>query len=157
MDRQGSGQAGSRTLRIHRTFACAREEVFQAWTDRDALAHWFAGDDAEALSATVDLQVGGNYRLTVRKGLDVEAIEGVYLEVEPPERLVFTLRGDRQPVGDRTDSVVTAEFSDIDAATKVVITHTGIESEANFAFHLRSWTAVLGRLEGMLQPQEWRR
>src|SRR5712691_1224474 len=106
--------APARTIKLRRTFACPPQEVFDAWTDADALTTWFGGKVGKTLSAALDLQVGGGYRLTMQRGPEVGAVEGVYLEIEPPERLVFTWRWDRPEIEDRRESVVTVEFHDRD-------------------------------------------
>ena len=142
--------APARTIKLRRTFACPPREVFDAWTDADALVAWFGGKVGKTVSAAVDLQVGGGYRLTMQRGLEVGAVEGVYLEIEPPERLVFTWRWDRPEIEDRRESVVTVEFHDRDGATEVEITHEGIKTESSFAFHVGGWTTVLGGLEQYL-------
>jgi uncharacterized protein YndB with AHSA1/START domain len=135
-------------LTVRRTFACPREEVFEAWTDPDALVRWFGGALARTLSAAVDLRVGGAYRLTMQSGGQVGAVEGVYREVAPPERLVYTWRLDI-PGGAR-EALVTVEFHDREGATEVVITHEGLPTEESFEFHLGGWNASLERLGEML-------
>jgi uncharacterized protein YndB with AHSA1/START domain len=128
--------------------------VFEAWTDPDALATWFGGAIAETLSATVDLRVGGAYRLTMKNAAQVGSVEGVYREVEPPERLVYTWRWDRPEVEGGRESLVTVEFHDRDGATEVVITHEGIKTDESFAFHVGGWTASLEGLGEVLREVE---
>jgi uncharacterized protein YndB with AHSA1/START domain len=144
----GSVPAGApaRGLTLRRTYPCAREEVFAAWTEPDALASWFGGAVAETLSAAVDLRVGGAYRLTVQNGAQVGSVEGVYKEVTPPERLVYTWRWDRTEIEGGRESLVTVEFHDRDGATEVVVTHEGIKTDESFAFHVGGWTASLEEL-----------
>ena len=48
------------SLRITRTFAAPREKVFQAWTDPQALAKWFAPSaEFQTRIPTFELRVGG--------------------------------------------------------------------------------------------------
>jgi uncharacterized protein YndB with AHSA1/START domain len=144
--------APARALTLRRTFACPREEVFEAWTDPDALVRWFGGALGRTLSAAVDLRVGGAYRLTMQSGREVGAVEGVYQEVDAPERLVYSWRWDRPEVEGGRESRVTVEFRDRDGATEVVLTHEGIGTDESFAFHQRGWTASLERLGQVLPP-----
>jgi uncharacterized protein YndB with AHSA1/START domain len=144
--------AAARTLTLRRTFGRPREEVFDAWTDPDALATWWGGAFAKTLSAAVDLRVGGAYRLTMQSGAQVAAVEGVYQEVELPERLVYTWCWDRPEIDGGRQSLVTVEFLDRDGGTEVVVTHEGIETEESFAFHMGGWTASLEGLRQVLPP-----
>jgi uncharacterized protein YndB with AHSA1/START domain len=142
--------APARVLTVRRTFACPREEVFKAWTDPDALVTWFGGAVGKTLSAAVDLRAGGAYRLMMQSGDEVGAVEGVYRDVQPPERLVYTWRWDRANIDGGRESLVAVEFHDRDGSTEVVITHEGVDTEASWAFHGRGWAASLDRLGHVL-------
>ena len=152
MSGEASARASARVLTLRRTFDRPREEVFEAWTDPDALVTWFGGALGKTLSAAVDLRVGGAYRLTMQSGPRVAAVEGVYREVEPPDRLVYTWGWDRMEIDDGRQSLVTVEFLDRDGGTEVVLTHEGIETKEGFAFYLGGWTASLEALESTLAP-----
>lgn len=80
------------TLQIKRTFAAPREKVFQAWTDPAALKRWFGpSDDFSTPVAEVDLRVGGRYRIHMKSpDGQPHTVHGVYREVTPPAKLVFT-------------------------------------------------------------------
>jgi uncharacterized protein YndB with AHSA1/START domain len=146
--------AGAVTLR--RTFAIPREAVFEAWTDPQALMTWFGGQIARTLDAAIDLRPGGAFRLTMQSGEEIGAVEGTYVVVEPPQRLVFTWRWDRRDVEGGRESLVTVEFRDRDGATEVVIKHEGIETGDSWAFHMRGWTASLDQLEHVAtRSSEW--
>lgn len=142
--------APARLLTVRRKLPCRQEEAFTAWTDPDALVAWFGGDLAKTLSAAVEPYVGGSYRVTMQRGDELAAVEGVYLEVEPPQRLVFTWRWDRAEIEEGRESIVTVEFLDQQDATEVVITHEGIRTESSFAFHVDGWAFVMERLERYL-------
>jgi uncharacterized protein YndB with AHSA1/START domain len=148
----GGAPAGAeaRVLTLRRTIARPRDDVFQAWTDPDALMTWFGGAMAKALSAAVDLRVGGTYRLTMQSGAGIAAVEGMYQEVQPPVRLVYTWRWDRPEIDGGRESLVTVEFRDREGATEVVLTHEGIETDESFTFHTRGWTTSLERLGQVL-------
>lgn len=136
----------ARAVTVRRTLALPREEVFEAWTDPEALMTWFGGASARTLDAAVDLRPDGRYRLTVESGAQVGSIEGSYVIVERPQRLVFTWCWDRRDIDGGRESLVTVEFHDRDGATEVVVTHEGLETSDSSAFHLRGWTASLEQL-----------
>lgn len=82
-----------RGFTIVRELDASRDIVFQAWTDPEHL-QWFAETEAasstETNPTTVDLRVGGTWRIDMVESEDRHyATGGVYLEVTPPERLVF--------------------------------------------------------------------
>ena len=80
-------------LRVSRTIRADPDTLFHAWTDPQKLMHWWRqeGEGWAFAGASVDLRVGGRYRLgmTAPDGKTHVAI-GAYLEVERPVRLVFT-------------------------------------------------------------------
>jgi uncharacterized protein YndB with AHSA1/START domain len=69
-------------------------EVFAAFLSADALKYWWAPEGYEVVQAEVDARVGGSYRLTMRAVADarIVSIHGVYQEITPPTKLVFTHR-----------------------------------------------------------------
>ena len=84
-----TGDNPRRTLTIVRRLPAAREAVFRAWTDPVELA-WFANHPPRT-PTTVDLWVGGAWRLHMVESEARDYITGgVYRDIAPPERLVFT-------------------------------------------------------------------
>lgn len=137
----------ARSVRVSRTIECPRDAVFDAWTDPEKLRAWWGGDIGRTVSADVDLRVHGSYRLTMQAGEQVGTISGVYVEVERPERLVYTWRWDNEA---SRQSLVTVDFLDVDAATEVVVTHEGLENIESLAFHQGGWCASLEGLHQLL-------
>ena len=55
------------------------------------MAAWFGPPDVSVKSCELDVREGGLWRLSGgRQGQPLQAVSGKYLEVTPPERLVFT-------------------------------------------------------------------
>jgi uncharacterized protein YndB with AHSA1/START domain len=101
---------GETTLCIRRTFPAGRDRVFRAWTNPQELKRWSAPSDEYAIPAVeVDLRVGGRYRIEMRSASgEPHCAFGVYREVRPPERLVYSWAWEDKP--ERGDTVVTVEF-----------------------------------------------
>ena len=81
------------SLTISRSINAPRDRVFEAWTDPARLHKWWgAGENFTAPIAEVDLRTGGSYRLGMQApGQDAPyVVGGVYGEVSPPEKLVYT-------------------------------------------------------------------
>ena len=133
-------------LHLTRTFAAPREKVFRAWTDPEALKKWFGPVGYATLIAEVDLEVGGKYRLGMRKLPDGEIfyLRGAYREVRPPEKLAYTWQWESEP--ELGETLVTVEFHDIGNATEVVVTHELFPTEKARDDHDKGWNSCLDRL-----------
>jgi uncharacterized protein YndB with AHSA1/START domain len=79
----------------------------------------------------------------MRKRPDGEVfyLTGVYREVRPPERLVYTWRWEAEP--ELGETLVTVEFLDRGASTEVVLTHERFPSDAVRDQHGTGWSSCL--------------
>ena len=79
-------------LSLQRRYPVAPEKVWRAWTDPQAIKRWWGpgGNDPVAV-AELDVRVGGRFRIIFggAQGTDHE-VTGIYREVVPNRRLVFT-------------------------------------------------------------------
>lgn len=80
-----------RELVLARIIDAPREKVYKAWTDPKLLPQWFAPLPWTTPSAELDVRTGGSSSITMR-GPDGQDFPnaGVYLEVVPNQKLVFT-------------------------------------------------------------------
>ena len=87
--------APERTVVATRVFDAPREVVYRAWTDPKQVAQWFPPKDFTSPRCEVDPRPGGIFRCDM-KGPDgaVFVGKGVFREVVPNERLVFTFAGE---------------------------------------------------------------
>lgn len=138
------------TLNLRRTFKAPRPEVFRAWTDPEELKKWWGPEGYATPSAEVDLRVGGKYRLGMMKLPKGETfyLSGVYREVRPPERLVYTWRWESEP--EPGETLVTVEFQEVGDATEVVLTHEFFPTAKAREDHNRGWNGCLDRLAKVL-------
>ena len=143
-------------LQLTRIFDAPREIVFEAWTDQNQFAQWFgaaACDGATLESVKVNARVGGKYRLQVRRP-DGEFFTsvGVYREVKPPERLVFTWAFEKDGSGDEFGEVeppemlVTLEFKARGKQTELTLTHEKFASVESRNRHNDGWNRCLDSL-----------
>lgn len=139
------------TLRLTRTFAAPREKVFRAWTEPEELKEWWGPEGYATPTAEVDLRVGGRYRLGMMKlpNGDVFYLTGIYREVRPPEKLVYTWRWESQP--ELGETLVTIEFRDRGDATEVVLRHELFPNADARDDHSKGWSSCLDRLAKVLQ------
>ena len=92
------GKLTERTVVITRVFDAPRSLVFKAWTDPAHLAQWWGPKGFTNPVCEVDLRLGGTLRIVMRAPDGAEhPMTGVFREITPPERLVFTnLATDRE-------------------------------------------------------------
>lgn len=138
------------TLIIRRTINAPRVKVFEAWTKPDFIKQWFAPSDAFLVPiAEVDLKVGGMYRIGMRPP-DREALHiatGIYREIKPPEKLVFTWAWEGE---EPMNSVVTVEFRELGNATEVMLKHEHLPNVESRNKHTEGWVGCLNLLEKRL-------
>jgi uncharacterized protein YndB with AHSA1/START domain len=111
-----------REIRLTRVFDAPRHLVFEAMTKPEHIKRWWGrlGDGYSVPVCEVDLRPGGQWRFVNRtpQGESV-TFYGVYREIAPPDRLVFTEIF--APFPD-TESVVTSVFSEENGKTRLTVT-----------------------------------
>ena len=77
-------------LSFTRTLAVPRRLVWECWTEPRHIPHFFVPAPHKVTAVDIDLRVGGRFDTTFEvEGASMEN-RGVYLEVVPLEKLVFT-------------------------------------------------------------------
>jgi uncharacterized protein YndB with AHSA1/START domain len=111
-----------RQIGLTRLFDAPRRLVFEAMSQPEHIRRWW-GNLAEGYSVPVcevDLRVGGAWRFVNRTPKGEEAaFKGIYREIVPPDRLVFTEIFEKFP---DTESIVTAVFTDEGGKTRLTVT-----------------------------------
>lgn len=84
-------EAEGRELTLERRLDAPPAAVWRCWTEPALLVRWFTPAPWKTVSAEVDLRPGGRFATVMRspEGED-HPNEGVFLEVVPGRRLVFT-------------------------------------------------------------------
>jgi uncharacterized protein YndB with AHSA1/START domain len=139
--------ASKQQVRLVRTIARPREEVFRAWTDPELLKRWFGPGEFTIPTADLDVRPGGEYLIVMQppEG-DGMKLTGTFREIEPPERLVFTWSWKLVWAG-ATDSVVTVEFREVDGGTEVTVIHGDFDSTDEGAPYQMGWEGGLDKLQ----------
>ncbi len=79
-----------REIVLSRVFDAPRALVFRMWTEREHIGRWFGPRGFTCTTHEMDARVGGRWRFDMRAPdgtLYTNRID--YLEITPPERLVF--------------------------------------------------------------------
>ena len=77
-------------LSFTRTLAVPRRLVWECWTSPEHIPHFFVPRPHRVTACDLDLRVGGRFNTTFEVEGNLMENHGVYLEVVPQERLVFT-------------------------------------------------------------------
>ena len=135
------------TLTLRRDFPARREIVFAAFTEPERVREWFGPKGFTVPEARIDLRVGGVYRITMRSpdGND-HTVTGVYKEISPPERLVFTWAWATGEMDD-ADTLVTLIFRDKGETTELILAHEGFPTEDLRDRHNQGWSSSFVCLE----------
>jgi uncharacterized protein YndB with AHSA1/START domain len=144
-------------LKVTRTFKASRQRVFRAWTEPELMMRWFVEGDADMDVCEIDLREGGKYRLEGHVGGRRWSIWGSYLEVRPPERLVYTWTWRHDPgkgVSEGEDTRVTVDFRDVGEETELVLTHERFASARARDEHTQGWKTCLDQLGRLLEKEE---
>ena len=114
-----------RELVVTRTVNAPARLVFEAWTKAELFRRWWVPKSygLTLLSCEMDVHVGGQYRLVFRHADSTMEFFGVYREVTPPSRLVWT-----NEEGDNGETVTTVTF-DENAGKTLVVVHDVYPSE----------------------------
>lgn len=140
------GRDDSLILVVRKVFGASAEFLFDAWTDPSLLAQWFHAKPSwttEVIEA--DVRVGGAWEIVMHAadGLDCRSF-GRYLEIERPNRLVFTWHANG---AHDYETVVTLTFKATDRdTTELVLTQTGLREEGDRSEHRHGWEGCLASL-----------
>ncbi len=136
-------------IRITRAFDAPRERVWREWTEPESFADWYGGPECDVplSSVSMDVRPGGEWRLTMFAPPNRRRIDwrGEYREVEPPERLVFTVTD--QP-GDDAFELVTVVLKDLgDDRTEMLFEQRGSMSPEEYERATHGWGTFFNRMQ----------
>jgi uncharacterized protein YndB with AHSA1/START domain len=141
-------------ITIKRVFDARPEQVWREWVEPERFADWFGAEDGEVPLSTVSMDVrpGGALRLTMFAGPERREIrwKGEYREVEPPERLVFTISD--QP--DEVYALVTVILSDMgDGRTEMLFEQRGPLPPEMYERAAQGWSTFFDRIAERLSSR----
>ena len=123
--------SADRELVLTRLIAAPREKLYHAWTEPELLKQWFAPKPYTTPMAELDVRPGGA-NLIVMRGPDGKDMpnSGVYLEVVPNQRLVFT------------DAYVSAWEPSAKPFMTVILTFEDEGGKTRYTARVRHWTVA---------------
>jgi uncharacterized protein YndB with AHSA1/START domain len=147
-----TSQQSEATLKLTKLLPWPRTRVFQAWTTPGEISKWWKlGDDWALGKVEVDLRVGGKYHIGLKSTKDdlVHSVRGVYREVIPPERLVYTWIVE-EPNSKQRETLVSVEFRERGGSTELVLTHQKLTEQKLRENTQTGWGLVLAGLAGLM-------
>ena len=133
-------------LSVRRRMPAQREVVYEAWIDPQGIREWMCPGDATSAEASLDVRVGGSYRI-VMKGKDRNHVHtGVYQVVEPPSKLVFTWNHE----GDEVPMLVTVEFFAHGSESELVLTHERLPGADVMKRYQSGWGQIADKFAAYL-------
>jgi uncharacterized protein YndB with AHSA1/START domain len=135
-------------LTLKRRLNAPPAKVYAAWTNAEKITRWWGPERTETLSAEADVRVGGGFRVIFRTpGGEQHDVSGVYREVVPNEKLVFTWAWRTMP---ERESLVTVGLERDGDGTMLTLTHEQFFDEPARDRHRVGWTGALDNLEKYL-------
>ena len=143
--------AAERELTIRRTFNAPRALVFKAWTEPQHLAQWSCPRGFTSLETTGELRVGGAFTARMRSAEGCEhRLRGVYREIVPPERLVFTHAWIEEDGTPGPETIVTVTLAERNGRTEMTFHQGNFASVASRDGHAQGWSSCFERLAELL-------
>ena len=126
------------------------ERVFQALASREVVDWWVNPGVFDTREWTGDVRVGGRWRASgVARGAPY-TLEGEFLEVDPPRKLVQTWHNAGAP---GTPSTVTYLLEPIAGGTRLTVQHAGLGAPDQRKNVGAGWQTSLDRLAEILSVQ----
>ncbi len=135
------------SLTLQRRLNASPAKVYGAWTDPAQIVKWWHPSGNNVVHAEMDVRVGGRFRVIMHApdGEDHD-VSGIYREVVPDEKLVFTWAWRTTP---ERESLVTVALRRDGSDTVLTLTHEQFFDEAARDNHRSGWTDALDYLERM--------
>lgn len=135
------------SLTMNRTFKHSKEDVYDAWTNKESLISWFApAKEFTTIIHKQELKVGGQYKIEMREpDGTAHIIHGEYVALNPFDQIAFTWEweSDEQEV----NSLVTIDLIDKNGSTEMILVHDKLESQNSVELHSGGWMGCLGQLD----------
>jgi uncharacterized protein YndB with AHSA1/START domain len=133
------------SLTLKRRVNATPAKVFAAWIDPEKVKRWMGPGEVKVLRVESDPRTGGRYRWLMQSPNGEEHdISGVYREVVPNEKLVFTWASKSTP---ERESLVTVSIKPDGNGSMLTLTHEQFFDEEARDRHEQGWTGAMVKFE----------
>lgn len=139
--------AADETIEVEAIINAPVARVWRAWTTASDLKRWFGRKAGSVASAEVDARTGGSWCFRFAENDEGDRLEGMYLDVTPEQRLVFTWRHIADDGKASPQSTVTVTFAPIGNKTALAIRHEGIQTLASRNNISHGWSDCVSNLQ----------
>ena len=140
------------SVTIVRRIKAPPAKVYAALTDPKLMLQWWGPDAGPTLRAEADVRPGGRFSVVFRLlNGDEHNPSGVYREVVPGKKLVFTWEWPEMP---ERESLVTFLLEPIDSGTELTLIHEQLPDEEARKSHEQGWRGFLDQLSFFLGEPE---
>lgn len=141
------------TVRLHRVLATRPEKVYRAFVEADAIASWLPPFGFLCTVHELDAREGGKHRMSFRNFTtgNSHSFGGIYLELMPGERLVYTDSFDDPGMPGEMKVAVTLKA--VSVGTDVFIEQQGIPDAIPAEACYLGWQESLHKLARLVEPE----
>ena len=140
-------EAGDAFVIVRVETAASLERTFHALASRNVVDWWVRPGVFNTTEWTGDVRVGGHWRAGGLFRGEPYAVEGEFLEVDPPRRLAHRWRASGAPGAPTT---VEYRLEKVGGTTRVTLRHSGFASREACANFGVGWQTSLDRLAEVL-------
>ncbi len=138
-------------VKIIKDFNTSAEKIFDAWLKPAMIGRWMFGPevrDEEIVKLETNPDEGGTFSFVVRRDGELINHLGTYLELNRPERLVFTWGIESES---EDESVVTIDIESTGNGCRLILTHELDPKWEEYADRTKEgWSTMLDKLEELI-------
>jgi uncharacterized protein YndB with AHSA1/START domain len=141
------------TVRLHRVLRGTPERVYRAFTTPDAMAKWLPPYGFTCKVHHMDAKVGGTYRMSFTNFTtgNGHAFGGVYREMIPNERIVYTDKFEDPNMPD--EMVTTITLKKVACGTEITAVQEGIPAMIPVESCYLGWQESMEQLAKLVDPE----
>ena len=133
-------------LLIVRTFNAPPSVVFALWSSAEHMKRWIGPKDFTCPEATIDFRVGGRYRAMITSAQHGENwFSGVYREIVPDKRLVFTFTWENEGPSAGLEMLVTITFEEREGKTEQIFHQAPFSTTERRDSHVGGWSQAFDK------------
>ena len=136
------------TVKLTKVIDAPIGKVFDAWLDPKTLSRFILPmpgmEEPQVENEAIE---GGSFSILMKVGDEKVPHTGTYLEIDRPNKLVFTW----ESPASTDDSVVTLNFTETnDGKTNIELTHVRFVDEERRSNHEGGWSNILNKLNDVV-------
>lgn len=133
-------------LLITRVFDAPVSLVFALWSDPEHMKRWMGPHEFKCPEVHIDFRVGGAYRAMIRSEKYGDSwFSGIYREIEPNKRLVFTFTWNDTGPSANIETLVTVTFVERDGKTIQTFHQRPFRNAERRDSHVLGWSEAFDK------------